>query len=120
MSNPLVPFLIRHGCAGIAAGWTAVAGLLWLDVGSLGTLVLESELAPLPLIMLLAFFALTFASLAMGAAIMGLARDPAERSPAPVEVAPVALVEPAIPDPGKPAEVMLDPVGGLGSRTRIP
>jgi hypothetical protein len=67
-----VAFLIRHGLAGLIAGWIAVGALLGLDVGGLGRLVMTSDLFPLPLVMLLAFFGITFGSVALGSAIMGL------------------------------------------------
>jgi hypothetical protein len=72
--NPLVAYLIRHGLAGMLAGWLTVALLLAWDVGGVGTLALASDLFPVPLIMLFGFFGLTFASVAMGAAIMSLGR----------------------------------------------
>ena len=72
--NFLVAYLIRHGLAGAVAGWLTAAALLASDVGGIRTLVLASDLFPVPLIMLLASFGLTFASVAMGAAIMSLGR----------------------------------------------
>jgi tetrahydromethanopterin S-methyltransferase subunit E len=72
-----VAFLIRHGVAGVIAGWVAVGALLSLDVGGLGRLVMTSDLFPLPLLMLLAFFGITFGSVALGSAIMGLGRGDA-------------------------------------------
>jgi hypothetical protein len=71
----LVGFLVCHCLAGISAGWTVVGGLLWLDVGGLAGLVMTSDLFPVPLLMLLAAFAITFGSVAMGSAIMGLGRS---------------------------------------------
>ncbi|HEX3209596.1 MAG TPA: hypothetical protein VHQ91_09470 [Geminicoccaceae bacterium] len=79
--NPLVPYLIRHGLAGMLGGWLTAAFLLGWDVAGVGRLVLTSDLFPVPLIMLLTSFGLTFASCAMGAAIMGLGR-PEPREPA--------------------------------------
>jgi hypothetical protein len=70
--NPLVPYLIRHGLAGTFAGWMTAGLLLTWDVAGVGRLVLASDLFPVPLLMLFAFFGLTFASVSMGAAIMGL------------------------------------------------
>ncbi len=72
IGNPLVSYLIRHAVAGTLAGWLTVGVLTIADVGGVGTLVLASDLAPVPLLMLLAFFGLTFASAAMGVAIMSL------------------------------------------------
>jgi hypothetical protein len=87
-SNPLVPYLIRHGLAGMLAGWLTAALLLGSDVAGVGGLVLTSDLFPVPLIMLLASFGLTFASCAMGAAIMGLGRAEPREPEATRRVAP--------------------------------
>ena len=65
---PLVPYLIRHGLVGTLAGWLTVAALLAIDTGGLGTLVMASDLFPVPLVMLFGFFGLTFAGVAMAAA----------------------------------------------------
>lgn len=75
MRDPLIDLLIRNGGAGVLAGWLTVGLLLGLDVRGLGALVLASDVWPLPLIMLLAFFAITFGGAAMAAAIMGLGRE---------------------------------------------
>ena len=87
MRNPLVPYLARHCLAGAAAGWLSASLLVWLDVAGLGTLVWQSDLWPVPLLMLLAFFGLTFGNLAMGAAVMSLGRGggPTRSRPQPVE-----------------------------------
>jgi hypothetical protein len=74
MSDPWIAFLLKHALAGVLAGWTAVALLLWTDVGRLGTLILAAEQPWLPFGMLLAGFGITFGSVAMGAAIMSLGR----------------------------------------------
>ena len=68
-------FLAFHCLAGVIAGWTMLGGLLWLDVAGLGALVMASDLFPVPLLMLLAAFAITFGAVAMGSAIMGLGRS---------------------------------------------
>lgn len=70
----LVSFLAFNCLAGVIAGWTMLGGLLWLDVNGLGGLVMASDLFPVPLLMLLAAFAITFGAAAMGSAIMGLGR----------------------------------------------
>ena len=75
VSPSLVRFLVVHCLAGMIAGWTMVGGLLWWDVARLGGLVMTSDLFPVPLLMLLAAFAITFGGLAMGSAIMGLGRS---------------------------------------------
>jgi hypothetical protein len=72
--QPLIRFLIAHCLIGIAAGWLMLAGLLALDVGGLGTLIMRSA-APWLAIAVLAFgIAVTFGSASMGAAIMSLHR----------------------------------------------
>ena len=75
VSPSLVRFLVVHCVAGMIAGWTMVGGLLWWDVARLGGLVMTSDLFPVPLLMLLAAFAITFGALATGSAIMGLGRS---------------------------------------------
>jgi hypothetical protein len=74
-SRSWVAFLIRHCLGGMMVGWLVVGGLLWLDVGGLGHLVITSDLFPMPLLMLLALFGITFGSVAVGSAIMGLGRS---------------------------------------------
>lgn len=72
--QPLIRFLIAHCLIGIAGGWVMLAGLVVLDVGGLGTLILRSA-APWLAIAVLGFgIAVTFGSAAMGAAIMSLHR----------------------------------------------
>ncbi len=67
--------LIPALAAGILAGWLAVALLLILDVGGLGTLVLKSGYAVLSVFMLLFGFTITFGSAAMGAVIIAIGSD---------------------------------------------
>jgi hypothetical protein len=71
----LVRFMLRACLAGCLAGLVAVAGLLALDVGSLGTLVLGPSGGLLPLVLLSAGFMITFGSAAIGAAVMSLGED---------------------------------------------
>jgi hypothetical protein len=75
VSPSLVRFLVVHCLAGVIAGWTMVGGLLSLNVAGLGGLVMTSDLFPVPLLMLLAAFAITFGGRAAGSAIMGLGRS---------------------------------------------
>jgi len=65
----LIVFLARHCLLGIAAGWALLGGLVLLDVGRLGELLLASEHWLLTLILAAAGFAVTFGGLAMGTAI---------------------------------------------------
>ena len=62
--------ILMHGAGGIAAGWLVAAGLLYLDIAALGTLILGSETPVLALTLLLTGLGVTFGSVAMGAAIM--------------------------------------------------
>jgi hypothetical protein len=66
--------ILLPGLAGALAGLVAVAALLVLDVGSLGTLVLGPGGGFVPLAMLSVGFVVTFGPAAIGAAIMALAR----------------------------------------------
>jgi hypothetical protein len=92
-SASLASFLAFNCLAGVIAGWTMLGGLLWLDVAGLGVLVMASDLFPLPLLMLLAAFAITFGAVAMGSAIMGLGR-----SAGPAGMTGRGHVRPAPPD----------------------
>ena len=65
-------YILLPALAGSLAGLIAVAGLLALDVGSLGTLMLGPSGGILPVAMLCAGFIITFGSAAIGAAIMGM------------------------------------------------
>ena len=48
VSPSLVRFLVVHCLAAVIAGWTMVGGLLWLNVGGLGALVMTSDLFRCP------------------------------------------------------------------------
>ena len=65
-------FIVLPGLAGSLAGLVAVAGLLALDVGSLGTLALGPSGGVVPVAMLSAGFAITFGSAAIGASVMAM------------------------------------------------
>lgn len=71
----LIRFLILNALIGVAIGWGLVAGLLWLDAGGLGTLVLRSDSPILAVAVLGVFFSITFGSVAMGTAVMTQLRD---------------------------------------------
>lgn len=66
----LTRFLARHCATGIAASWTLLLGLLWTDVGQLGTLLDRSSSGWLALIVLAASFGLTGGAVAMAVAVM--------------------------------------------------
>jgi hypothetical protein len=70
--KPLLRVILLPGLAGSIAGLVAVAGLLVLDVGSLGTLALGPSGGFVPVALLCAGFMITFGSAAIGAAVMAL------------------------------------------------
>jgi hypothetical protein len=75
MKNPLLRLLAGHLVIGVAVGWSVLAALLLLDVGSLGTLVRHSAEPVLAVAATAVLFAVTFGSLAMGAGVMSLRAD---------------------------------------------
>lgn len=77
LDQKLTRFLLRRCLDGVMAGWALMLGLLWTDVGAVGSLLRNSEHGLLALAMLAAAFAITFGSAAMGIAIQSLARAPA-------------------------------------------
>lgn len=62
-------FLLRHCATGIAAGWSLMLGLVWTDVGMIGTLMDRSDVGWLSYLMLAAAFGITGGSVGMGVAI---------------------------------------------------
>jgi hypothetical protein len=68
----ILHFIFLPGLAGSVAGLVAVAGLLVLNVGSLGTLALGPSGGFVPVALLCAGFVITFGSAAIGATIMAL------------------------------------------------
>ncbi|MEO1194299.1 MAG: hypothetical protein AAFY02_21285 [Pseudomonadota bacterium] len=75
MRSPLLRFLAHHCLVGMAIGWIILGGLLWSDVGRLGTLIFNSPHWPEAIALLLIFFAITFGSLSMGTGIMLLSDE---------------------------------------------
>lgn len=73
-------FLFLHLAMGIAIGWTVLAGILWLDVARLSTLLFASPHVVEGIFMLMVVFAVTFGGAAMASAIMGLGQDDEEGS----------------------------------------
>lgn len=59
-------FLLGHLCAGVAAGWALLAGLLLADVAGLRGLIAASAEPSLALGLLLFAFAVSFGGLAAG------------------------------------------------------
>lgn len=71
-NHELIQFFMGHLIVGLVAGEGVLAGLLWLDVGGLRTMIWSSSDRVVALGLLIVFFALTFGSLAMGTGVMGL------------------------------------------------
>lgn len=61
----LIRFLLHHTANGVAAGWTAMLALIWLDVGGLGTLLQGSAVRELATAMMAGGFALIFGFVGM-------------------------------------------------------
>ena len=76
LDQKLTRFLLRRCLDGVMAGQALMLGLLWTDVGGVGSLVRTSDHGLLALAMLSFAFAITFGSAAMGIAVNGLARAP--------------------------------------------
>jgi hypothetical protein len=71
----LLTFLARNCLIGIATGWLLLAGMLYLDVASLGYLLFTSDQWLVALILIGSGFGLTFGGLAMSTAIFLLPKD---------------------------------------------
>ncbi|MGF1501487.1 MAG: hypothetical protein ACFBSD_06695 [Paracoccaceae bacterium] len=56
----LMKYVALSAADGIAAGWTCLLALLWLDIGGLGTLVNGQADGPTALVILLMSFGVTF------------------------------------------------------------
>lgn len=68
-------FMARHVAYGLAGALTFGIGLLWTDVGGLGTLALASENRAVTLLLLFGGLFVTFGGVAFGVGVMSLARD---------------------------------------------
>jgi hypothetical protein len=66
----LIRLLLRNAAIGFAAAAFFVAALLVTDTGGVGTLVMNSDMALLAVVILTFFVGLTFASAQMGFAVM--------------------------------------------------
>ena len=64
----LTRFLMRRCVEGVMAGWALMLGLLWTDVGRVGSLLDSSDHGALALCMLAVAFASTGGAVAMGIA----------------------------------------------------
>ena len=71
----LFRLLALNALAGTVAAIVVVVGLLWLDVGRLGSLVAGSDEPALPIALMTFGFVVTLASAAMGTAIMRIGHD---------------------------------------------
>lgn len=58
--NKLARFVLRHAVNGVAAGWTFLLALLWLDIGEVGSLVRAAEERELITAMMAGAFGITF------------------------------------------------------------
>ena len=70
----LIWFLLKHCAVGAIAGWTLLGGMLWFDVGGLGTLVSNSPEGVFAVGLMAFFFLITFGTVAMGGAVMTMHR----------------------------------------------
>lgn len=70
-----VRFLLRHALIGCTVAVLFVGALLALDIGRLGTLMLESPSGLLAALILTAALCITFGSVQMGFAVMMLGED---------------------------------------------
>lgn len=71
----LIRFLARHAATGAAAGLATLLGLVWTDVGRIGTLMDRSEVGWIYYVMIAVAFATTGAAVGMGVAIMAMGKD---------------------------------------------
>jgi hypothetical protein len=68
----LLRFLARHCATGVVAGLSLMLGLIWTDVGRIGSLMDNSEIGWIAMLMLSAGFAGTGGAVGMGVAVMAL------------------------------------------------
>lgn len=68
----LVKYVLISAMDGVAAGWTFLLILLWLDIGGLGTLVHGADNGAVALLVLLLSFGVTFSLVGLGWRIMVL------------------------------------------------
>jgi len=70
-----IAFVARHVAYGLTGAVVFGVGLLWTDVGGLGTLALNSEQWALNLLLLFAGLFITFGGVAIGVGVMTLGED---------------------------------------------
>lgn len=61
--------LLRHAVTGVVAGWVLMLGLVWSDVGHVGSLMDRSPIGWIGYLMLVAAFASTGAAVGVGVAL---------------------------------------------------
>jgi len=94
----LVRFILRNIAIGIAIGWSLLAGLLYVDMGGLYSMISHSSYGTTALFLLMGGFAVTFGPAAVASAVlMGYEfrddDDPGKATPAPVtDLAPARAV----------------------------
>ncbi len=74
MPDP-IRFLINHALVGFIAAIIFVGAIMAVNLASLRTLVVNSDVGFLAVLLLTGFVGLTFASVQMGVAIMQLTRE---------------------------------------------
>jgi hypothetical protein len=67
-------FVIKHVTTGFAAAFLLVAVILAVDLASIRSLVVASEVGPLALGLLTLFLSLSFSSVQLGIAIMSIGK----------------------------------------------
>lgn len=67
--------LFPAAAAGCVAGLVATAGMIWLDVGGLGTLIAASPEGWIAVLVLAISMMITFGSVAIGAEIQRMGRE---------------------------------------------
>lgn len=71
----LLRYVAISALDGVAAGWTFLLALLWLDIGGLGTLVHGSADGPIALVIMLLSFGVTFSFVGIAWRVMVLLPD---------------------------------------------
>lgn len=66
----LVKFLIRHAAIGFGFASVFVGALIWMDIGSIGTILAQSDIRIFATALLVMMVGLTFSSVQMGYAVM--------------------------------------------------
>ncbi len=75
----LVSLYVRSVATGFAVAAVFTAGLVWLDVGGIGHLILGSDIGWVAAAMLVVFNGIVFSAVQFAVSVMGLAEDDAPR-----------------------------------------